>query len=85
MFDAASRQVLRYLCDLDVRLLGELRLQEVLAVFLGFDLSVQLQPADGRLRTQIPVQRLQDDINTQVNREKPEQSTDGWRISQVYT
>lgn len=47
-----------YLRDLDVRLLGELRHQEVLSVLLSFDLSVQLQPRDRRLRTQIPVQRL---------------------------
>lgn len=48
----------RYLCDLDVGFLGELRHQEVLAVFLGVDLHVQVQPGDGRLRTQVPVQRL---------------------------
>lgn len=48
-----------YLCDLDVRFLGELRHQEVLSVLLSLDLSVQLQPRDWRLRTQIPVQRLQ--------------------------
>ena len=57
-----------YLCDLDVGFLGELRNQEVLSVRLGFHLRVQLQPGDGRLRTQIPVQRLQEDTkNTQVS------------------
>lgn len=57
-----------YLCDLDVHFLGELRNQEVLSVRLGVHLRVQLQPGDWRLRTQIPVQRLQDDTeNIQVS------------------
>lgn len=47
-----------YLCDLDVGVRAELRDEEVLLVPLGFDLSVQLQPRDGRLRTQVPLQRL---------------------------
>lgn len=47
-----------YLRDLDVQFLRELRNQEVLLVRLGFHLSVQLQPADGRLGTEAPVQRL---------------------------
>ena len=51
----------RYLCDLDVRLLAELRNQEVLSVRLSFDLSVKLQPRDRSLWTQVPVQRLQEE------------------------
>lgn len=49
-----------YLGDLDVRVLGELRNQEVLVVFLGIDLSVEFQPGDGRLWTQVPVESLHD-------------------------
>lgn len=71
--------VWRYLCDLDVRFLGELRHQEVLSVRLGFDLRVQLQPGDRRLRTQIPVQRLKDDDHIRVNTNR-----DDTKPTQVY-
>lgn len=53
-----------HLCDLDVLLLRKLWNQEVLftTVFLlSFHLSVQLQPGDGRLRTEVPVQCLEDE------------------------
>ena len=48
-----------YLCDLDVGVLRELGHEEVLTVLLGLHLGVELQPGDGRLWTQVPVQRLQ--------------------------
>lgn len=55
--------VLSDLRDLDVHLLGKLRHQEVVSVSLGVDLHVQLEPGDGRLRTEVPLQRLQGETN----------------------
>ena len=48
-----------YLCHLDVGVLRELGHEEVFIALLGLHLGIELQPGDGRLWTQVPVQRLQ--------------------------
>lgn len=51
---------LQYLCDLNVSLLGKLRDQEVASVLLGVHLHVEVEPGDGGLWTQVPVQCLKE-------------------------
>lgn len=50
---------LQYLCDLNVGFLGELRNQEVVSILLGVHLHVKVEPGNGGLGTQVPVQSLE--------------------------
>lgn len=57
----SEKEGIQYLCDLDVGFLGKLRNQEVVSVLLGVHLHVEVEPGDGGLGTQVPVQCLQEE------------------------
>lgn len=55
----SSQELKSHLCDLDVVFLRELRNEEISIVLRRVHLGVELQPGDDRLRTELPLQRLQ--------------------------
>lgn len=54
-----SKELESHLCDLDVGFLRELRNEEISIILQRVHLGVELQPRDDRLRTELPLQRLQ--------------------------